>query len=112
MRLAMNRRRFCLWGAAVLLASVPLPTGRATENDPLVVKIDRNPVQSTHLTSVGYHAASRVLEIEFRNGDIYRYLDVPPLVVEGLSRAESKGRYFSSAIRRRFQFRRITKGTP
>lgn len=38
--------------------------------------MDRTPVSSTNLKSVGYDAVNRVLEIEFHDGGIYQYFNV------------------------------------
>ena len=44
----------------------------------------RDPYNSSTIFSAGYDPATRVLEIEFRNHRLYRYLDVPPEVYAGL----------------------------
>ena len=49
-----------------------------------------------------YQDQSAFLELEFRSGAIYRYLDVPPQTYRELLQAESKGRYFNQHIRNRF----------
>ena len=59
----------------------------------------RIPVDSSALRSVGYDAASRVLELEFSSGDVYRYRNVPPNVYSELMAAESHGTYFALHIR-------------
>jgi hypothetical protein len=79
----------------------------AGEEDWLSAAVRRNTVNSTNLTSVGYNRESRVLEVEFHAGSVYRYRDVPPQVFEALIRAESKGRYFTRQIRGRYEFRRL-----
>ena len=56
-------------------------------------------VTSSTLLSVGYDAGSRTLEVEFRNGHLYRYDDVPRELYDGLRTARSKGRYFNERIR-------------
>lgn len=61
--------------------------------------IERTPVRSSALRSVGYDQEQRVLEIEFTNGAVYQYFDVPPEVHRGLMAAESHGRYFHQHIR-------------
>lgn len=68
--------------------------------------IERKPVQSSDLASVGYDAKQRVLEIEFRSGGIYRYLEVPAAIHEQLLAAESKGRFFARHIRDQFRCER------
>ena len=59
----------------------------------------RLPVESSSLASVGYDATSRVLEVEFRHGAVYRYRDVPPETSAALLSAESKGRFLNEEIR-------------
>jgi hypothetical protein len=71
--------------------------------------IERTPVDSTNLASVGYDAAARVLEIEFHSGGVYRYREVPRAVFDALLAAESKGRYFLEHIRGKFAFDRVTE---
>lgn len=72
--------------------------------------IERTPVKSSNLASVGYNAKARVLEIEFRHGGVYRYFDVPGEIFSALMAAESKGRFFSANIRRRFRFEKVDAG--
>ena len=74
------------------------------------VPISRTPVSSSTLVSVGYSSAEAALEAEFHRGTVYRYLDVPESVYQGLVAAESVGKYFNAAIRGRFQFVRLASG--
>jgi hypothetical protein len=59
----------------------------------------RRPVDSSALRSVGYDAGSRILEIEFSSGAVYRYRNVPPKVYFELLAAESCGTYFATHVR-------------
>ena len=61
--------------------------------------IERTPVSSSALRSVGYYEDSQTLEIEFTNRAVYRYYDVPPDVYRELMAAESHGRYFHQHVR-------------
>ncbi|WP_029591581.1 KTSC domain-containing protein [Franconibacter pulveris] len=70
----------------------------------------REKVVSSSLDSVGYDMDNRVLEIAFRNGTVYHYLNVPQQTWAQLMRAPSKGRYFDRAIRERYPFRRVEGG--
>ncbi len=49
----------------------------------------------------------RLLELEFGNATVYRYLDVPAAVHAELLAAPSKGRFFNLCIRGRFAFQRV-----
>jgi len=62
--------------------------------------MNRVPVSSTNLLSVGYDADSNVLEIEFQNGSIYQYFNVPAKIYSGLTSAASPGRYFDAYIKK------------
>lgn len=67
----------------------------------------RVPVVSTSIRSVGYDEGADALEIEFRSGGVYRYLDVPRNAFEDLLRADSHGRYFHEHVRGEYDYRRI-----
>jgi len=62
----------------------------------------RRPIDSSAIASLGYDPGRETLEVEFRSGNVYRYFDVPEEVYEDFLRARSKGRYFGSFIRGRF----------
>ena len=69
--------------------------------------MERAPVSSSSLRSVGYDSDSKLLEVEFRSHAVYLYEGVPDWAVEGLMAARSKGRYFEARIRDRYPFRRM-----
>ena len=69
--------------------------------------LDRKPVRSSDLSSVGYDERRQTLEIEFRSGGIYRYLEVPKETFAGLMESDSKGRYFAKNIRDQFRHERL-----
>lgn len=59
----------------------------------------RNPVTSSNIASIGYDEETKSLEVEFHNGDIYKY---HPVTLEGynnLMRAKSIGGHFYAHIR-------------
>lgn len=67
--------------------------------------MERVAVESETLASVGYEGGT--LELEFRDGPVYRYVDVPAAVHAQLMAADSKGRFFNARIRDRFRDVRI-----
>lgn len=67
----------------------------------------REPVESSSVRSLGYDAANRALEVQFTSGAVYRYLDVPSRVVDGLATASSIGRYVAVNVRNAYRFRRV-----
>src|SRR6266436_7109437 len=69
----------------------------------IISRIPRQRVESTAIAGVGYSRRRHILEIQFVNGAIYRYLDVPPTVHRDLMSAESKARFYDSKIRRHYR---------
>jgi len=69
----------------------------------IVSRIKRVPVESSALATVGYSKKLRALEIEFRNGSVYRYLEVPLDVYEALLKAHSKARFYDENIRHKYR---------
>jgi hypothetical protein len=67
----------------------------------------RTEVVSSAIVAVGYDAAEKILEIDFRDGVIYHFFDVPPSVHKALLRARSKGKYYNKHIIRHYQYRRV-----
>lgn len=74
--------------------------------------MERTKLESSALLSAGYDAESRTLELEWKTGRVYQYLDVPEGTFEWLLRARSKGAYFSRMIDERYAFREVTPPDP
>ena len=64
--------------------------------------LTRQPVMSSAIVAIGYEKVSRTLEVEFTSGGVYRYYDVPQLIVDGLLLASSKGQFMNYQIRNAF----------
>jgi KTSC domain len=70
--------------------------------------MNRMPVTSSAIVSVGYDPATLTLEIEFRSGRVYEYHDRPPTIAAGLLSAASRGSYFKQHIGHAgYPFRRL-----
>jgi hypothetical protein len=77
----------------------------------IVSHIRRYEVESTALASIGYSTRLHALEIEFRNGAIYRYLEVNPRVYRDLLNAPSKARFYDQNIRRKYRSVHVRRRT-
>jgi hypothetical protein len=89
----------CISTAFVVAARTePSPT-----SNHITSRIPRQSVQSSAIAKVGYSKRRHILEIEFVNGAVYRYLDVPVIVYRDLMSAESKARFYDSNIRRHYR---------
>ena len=65
----------------------------------MISRIPHHRVDSTAIASIGYSKRRHILEIEFVNGAVYRYLAITPSVFRELMIANSKARYYDSNIR-------------
>lgn len=65
--------------------------------------MERVPVRSSNIASVGYDATARAMEVEFGNGGIYLYQEVPAELHERLMQSQSIGQFFHHAIRQHFR---------
>ena len=80
-------------------ADIYLPSFKAVKQDSqLRQDIIRERVKSSNLYSVGYSIEMQILQIEYTNGRIYEYYDVPKSVFMELLNSESKGKYANRNI--------------
>lgn len=68
--------------------------------------MDREPVASSNIVSIGYDAGTETLEVEFKDG-LYQYYNVPQAVYEAFMQAPSKGAFLHANIRNAFPCSRI-----
>ena len=62
--------------------------------------------ESSNIARFKYDEVSRVLKIEFKNGGLYDYFDVPDNVFEGMRNAPSKGQYLAQLIKGKYRYAR------
>ena len=94
----------------VLLVLLCLSLGRILAEEPqeeIRSRIQRQPVASTNVASIGYSRQLHALEIEFARGAIYRFFGVQPRVYRDFMAAESKGHFIAENIRGKYRFVRV-----
>jgi hypothetical protein len=69
--------------------------------------MQRKPVSSSNIASIGYEPATEVLEVEFLDNSVYQYFNVPNFVYEALMAAPSHGVYLNENIKGQYQYERI-----
>ncbi len=69
--------------------------------------MQRHPVSSSNIASIGYDQATQILEVEFLNSTVYQYFNVPFPVYEGLMATESHGTYLSAHIKGHYQYQKV-----
>ena len=67
--------------------------------------MDRQSVSSSNIGAIGYDPGAMMLEIQFNNGALYQYDNVPAGVHADLMSAGSHGSYFSANIRNQYPTR-------
>jgi len=90
----------------IALLHAPPPICRAEPSptpNSITSHIPREEVQSSAIAKVGYSKRRHILEIEFVNGAVYRYFDVPASMYRDLVSAESKARFYDSNIRKHYR---------
>lgn len=63
-------------------------------------------LDSSAIEAVTYDEAKRTLDVEFREGDSYRYMHVPEFVYRELLNAESAGAFWNS-VKGRFEYMKL-----
>jgi hypothetical protein len=64
--------------------------------------MQRVPVESSSIASIGYASQKRLLELEFRqSGEVYQYFDVPAEEYAAFLAADSKGTYLNQQFKPR-----------
>lgn len=61
---------------------------------------------SSNIARFKYDATSQVLAVEFKNGGVYNYFDVPEFVFEEMRNAGSKGQYLAQRIKGTYRYAR------
>lgn len=69
--------------------------------------IERQPVISSDILSIGYDAASETVEIEFKATGVYRYFSVPASVADELKRSPSPGKFFRQHIKGKYAWEKV-----
>jgi KTSC domain len=69
--------------------------------------LQRQPVTSSRILSIGYDPENHMLEIQFREQGIYQYLGIPERVHQSFMSAVSKGRFFDGVIKGKFLCRKM-----
>jgi len=70
--------------------------------------MQRLPVESSDLVSIGYDPAQKLLEVEFQGGRVYQYRNVEPETHAQFMRADSYGTFFFAHINGQYRYDKIT----
>ena len=66
--------------------------------------------KSSRILKMSYIKSKKLLTITFNSGATYEYYDVPTEVIDGITQADSLGKYFDAHIKDRYNYRRVING--
>lgn len=69
--------------------------------------MNRTSVSSSNVASVGYDQSTLTLEVEFNDGSVYQYFDVPDTAYQELMRAESIGKFLHANIKNNYRYTKV-----
>ena len=69
--------------------------------------ITRIRVKSSNVFAIGYNEETGTLQVEFKNGSVYEYYEVPENVFVTFMNAESKGRFIRNLYK--YKYREVYK---
>jgi hypothetical protein len=62
---------------------------------------------SSNVARLSYDEKSSTLEVEFLNGSIYQYYDVPQQVWDAFKNATSKGQFMHQNLKGQYRYARV-----
>jgi DNA segregation ATPase FtsK/SpoIIIE-like protein len=80
---------------------------RSNLTDEEIKSMERELVSSSNIASIGYDAAAETLEVEFLDGSVYQYYNVPQVLYQQFMEADSKGKFLHANIRNSFAYSRV-----
>jgi hypothetical protein len=72
-----------------------------------IERMERELVSSSTVVSIGYDATTETLEVEFTNGGVYQYYNVPVSLHAQFMESSSKGQFLHTYIRNAYPYSRV-----
>lgn len=72
-----------------------------------IESMEREMVSSSTVLSIGYEPTSSTLEVEFKNGGVYQYYNVPETIYQQLMASDSKGKFLHAYIKPAYPCSRV-----
>jgi 1,2-phenylacetyl-CoA epoxidase PaaB subunit len=69
--------------------------------------MERWTVKSSTIRAIGYDQRRKTLQVEFKNGRAYHYLDIPREIYIAFVNAASHGAFFNRFIRNKYPGRKM-----
>lgn len=62
---------------------------------------------SSNISRISYDETSSNLEVEFLNGRVYQYFDIPVLIWQQFKQSDSKGKFLHTTIKGNYRYTRV-----
>jgi len=69
--------------------------------------MNRIPVSSSNIRSIGYDNQTAILEVEFMSGDVYQYFNIPEHLYQQFLNASSHGQFLNDNIRYNYRYQKV-----
>ncbi len=69
--------------------------------------MNRTPVTSSNIHSIGYDHQAGTLEVEFTSGDVYQYFNVPEHLYQQFFHATSPGEFLNDYLRYNYRYQKV-----
>lgn len=69
--------------------------------------MEMKPVASSNIQAVGYDESTETMRVQFTNGSIYEYRNVPSIVYNDFMQSGSLGAYLNRNIRNSYPYEKI-----
>lgn len=69
--------------------------------------MEREFVDSSNVLSIGYEPTSCTLEVEFKDGGLYQYYNVPEQIYQEFMASTSKGKFLHAYIKPAYPYSRV-----
>ena len=66
-----------------------------------------NTPESSNIGRFAYKKDRKTLTVEFKNGGVYEYFDVPESIYNGMKNAPSKGQFLAQQIKGSYRYARV-----
>jgi len=63
--------------------------------------------ESSNILRFGYDENNRILGVEFKNGTLYHYYDIPETIFNAMKNAPSKGQFLAYSIKGVYRYARV-----
>jgi hypothetical protein len=70
--------------------------------------MNRTPVSSSNIRSIGYDQSLAILEVEFISNDVYQYFNVPEHLYQQFFQTSSHGQFLNDNIRYNYRYQKVS----